>query len=80
MFIESKEVDQGSLTNSDICIIGAGAAGISMAHEFVGTSYEVTVLESGGLTPDQKTQSLNTGTNYQEPKSSYVCSTTSCTQ
>ncbi len=54
MFIESKEVDQGSLVNSDICIIGAGAAGISMAREFVGTSYEVTVLESGGLTPDQK--------------------------
>ena len=67
MFIESKEVDQGSLTNSDICIIGAGAAGISMAHEFVGTSYEVTVLESGGLTPDQKTQSLYTGTNIGLP-------------
>ena len=37
-----------SVLNTDICIVGAGAAGIAMAREFIGTSYSVVVLEGGG--------------------------------
>jgi choline dehydrogenase-like flavoprotein len=35
--------------SSDVCIIGAGAAGIALAREFLGTHHTVTLLESGGL-------------------------------
>jgi len=45
----------------DICVVGAGVAGISFAREFIGTSYNVLVLESGGSEPEDKTQELNSG-------------------
>ena len=35
----------------DVCIIGAGAAGIAMAVEFAHTDLQVVVLEGGGLGP-----------------------------
>jgi choline dehydrogenase-like flavoprotein len=45
----------GSVT-TDLCIIGSGAAGISMAREFVGTGVNVLVLEAGGSSFEQKSQ------------------------
>jgi choline dehydrogenase-like flavoprotein len=35
----------------DVCVIGAGAAGIAMAVEFARTELQVVVLEGGGLGP-----------------------------
>ncbi len=35
-------------STTDLCIIGAGAAGITLAREFIGSSVRVAVLESGG--------------------------------
>jgi choline dehydrogenase-like flavoprotein len=49
--------------DTDLCIIGAGAAGIAIAREFAGTRVRVTLLESGGRTPDAATQSLYRGTS-----------------
>jgi choline dehydrogenase-like flavoprotein len=34
---------------ADICIVGAGVAGISIAREFIGRSEKVVLLEGGGL-------------------------------
>ncbi len=36
---------------ADICIVGAGAAGLLIAREFVDTDVRVIVLESGGYAP-----------------------------
>jgi choline dehydrogenase-like flavoprotein len=36
----------------DVCIVGGGAAGISLAVELAGTPLKVVLLEQGGLTPD----------------------------
>jgi choline dehydrogenase-like flavoprotein len=47
--------------DADIAIIGGGAAGISMALNFVNGPLKVVVLESGGLTYESKTQSLYRG-------------------
>ena len=46
----------------DLCIVGAGAAGITVAREFINKQFRVCLLESGGLNLDQETQSLNVGT------------------
>lgn len=44
----------------DLCIIGAGAAGLALAAQFLGTSWRVLVLESGLSDPDAAGDDLNT--------------------
>ena len=44
--------------DADLCIVGAGAVGIAIALEFVGTRLRVVVLESGGERPEPDTQRL----------------------
>ena len=63
MFIDSRELTEGSLLEADVCIIGGGAAGISLAREFIGTNRNVILLESGGLEFDQQIQALYSGDN-----------------
>lgn len=43
----------------DLCIIGAGAAGLSIAHELAVTSTKIAIIDSGGLNPLSEPQSLN---------------------
>jgi choline dehydrogenase-like flavoprotein len=50
----------GDVLSSDVCIIGAGAAGITRARELEGGP-SVLVLESGGLKAEQATQDLYMG-------------------
>ncbi|MEE9494521.1 MAG: GMC family oxidoreductase [Gammaproteobacteria bacterium] len=45
----------------DLCIIGAGAAGITIAREFIGTDINVVMLESGGLEYSAESQALYEG-------------------
>lgn len=44
--------------NFDLCIIGAGAAGITLAREFVSSRHKVLLLESGGRGAEAETQAL----------------------
>jgi len=67
MFVDSRNLKSGQLIESDLCIIGAGAAGITIAREFIGTGTKVVLLESGGFDPDDKTQSLYSGKNIGIP-------------
>jgi choline dehydrogenase-like flavoprotein len=67
MIVDARVVPNDSLINCDICIVGAGAAGITIAREFLGRSVQVVLLESGWLTPDAKTQSLYTGEVTERP-------------
>lgn len=60
MFIDfepSSESD-ASVLDADLCIIGSGAAGITLALEFVGQGTSVLLIESGGQTPDDRTTAL----------------------
>lgn len=45
----------------DLCVIGAGAAGIAIAQAFIDTPVRVCLLESGGLTGEQRNQALYEG-------------------
>ena len=61
MHIDARNLDDNSLIEGDICIIGAGAAGISMALEWIDTPYKVILLEGGGFEYDEKVQELYNG-------------------
>jgi choline dehydrogenase-like flavoprotein len=45
----------------DVCVVGAGAAGISLATELIRLGRRVLLLESGGTSFEQKTQDLYQG-------------------
>ena len=61
MFADAREVSDGSLLETDLCIVGAGAAGITLAREFANTRVRVTILESGGLELTTQSIDLNRG-------------------
>jgi hypothetical protein len=49
MIISSRDLTQSNLEDIDICIVGAGAAGITLACELDGCGLKVLLLEAGGL-------------------------------
>lgn len=58
MIRDFHEFEDGAAVSADVCIVGAGAAGITIAREFIGTRYSVVLLESGGFAPETDTQRL----------------------
>jgi choline dehydrogenase-like flavoprotein len=67
MIIDGRSVSNNALIDTDVCIVGAGVAGVTLAREFRGTGLRVCVLESGGVKPDTSTQSLCDGENVGHP-------------
>jgi choline dehydrogenase-like flavoprotein len=67
MIIDSHSLSDGNNIRSDLCIVGAGIAGIPLAKEFLDTNISVSLIESGGLKPAVETQSLNAGNNVGVP-------------
>jgi choline dehydrogenase-like flavoprotein len=63
MFQDARHVPDATQLDADVCIVGAGAAGITLALEFAGASTQVVVLESGGATYERTTQRLHEGLN-----------------
>ena len=61
MHIDAKELSNNSLIEGDVCIVGAGAAGISIALDWINTPYKVILLEGGGFGYDEKVQQLYDG-------------------
>ncbi len=57
---------------TDVCIVGSGAAGLSMVREFFDTNVRVLVLESGGGNREGLSDSLNEGINVGVPNGSLV--------
>jgi len=58
MRIDARKVPAGTNISADLCIIGGGAAGITVARELAGSAFRVCLLEAGGFQPDSKTQEL----------------------
>lgn len=61
MIDDLRDLPEGEELQADICVVGAGAAGIAIALEFVGDRRRVIVLESGGLRANDATDSLKQG-------------------
>jgi len=45
----------------DVCVVGAGAAGLTLARELIGTPLRVALVDSGGLRVDPAVEALNVG-------------------
>jgi len=52
---------------ADLCIIGAGAAGLAIAHSLLNTSIRICLVESGGLAGEESAQSLCEGSSIGSP-------------
>ncbi len=61
MLINTKELENGSLIESKVIIIGGGIAGITIASYLSNLGHEVAIIESGGEEPDYQTQMLYSG-------------------
>ena len=69
MHIDGRKIENNSIIEGDICIIGAGAAGISIALDWLHTSKKVILLEGGGFEYEEQMQDLyktktNNGQEY----------------
>ncbi len=69
-FFDSRYIPDGRQIECDVCIIGGGAAGITIARELVDQDLQVLILESGGLDYEDTVEDLGklvvTGRPYDE--------------
>jgi choline dehydrogenase-like flavoprotein len=56
MFIEATTLEDGQVAQSEVCILGGGPAGLSLARRLIDAGKRVVVLEAGGLTFDPDSQ------------------------
>jgi hypothetical protein len=57
--VDLRESPPASVLDADVCVIGAGAAGLTVATELGRAGRDVVLLESGGFGPEEETQALN---------------------
>ncbi len=67
MIVDARVFPEGQTVETDVCIVGAGIAGVTLAREFIGREFRVCLLESGGRELDQDTQSLYCGETVGHP-------------
>jgi choline dehydrogenase-like flavoprotein len=67
LLIDARTLPEHTMIEAEVCIIGAGAAGITVAREFIGQPFRVCLLESGGLEFEEDTQDLYAGENIGHP-------------
>ena len=67
MIVDAHSLEIDSSLTADVCIVGAGVAGIVLARELIGQDVRVCLLESGGFSQNPETQSLAAGENVGFP-------------
>lgn len=63
MLIDANEIAPSSVIQTQVCIIGGGAAGITMGLAFEKAGIDTVILESGGLRRDESTADLYRGSS-----------------
>ena len=63
-----RELPRGTTVTTDVCVLGAGAAGITIAHELAKSALRVCLVEGGGMQYEfQDSQTLYQGDNSGVP-------------
>lgn len=63
MLTDGRSVERDTRFNTDVCIIGAGAAGITLARELAPRGFSIALVESGGFEDHPTTADLYRGEN-----------------
>lgn len=63
MHLDLRTLEPGTALDADLCVIGAGVAGITLARRFLGRNVSVVLLESGGLDYEPSIQAMAAGDN-----------------
>lgn len=58
-FLDARKIESGANIEADLCVVGAGAAGITIAREFANANLRVCLLEAGGLSIDPEVDRLS---------------------
>jgi len=66
MIRNASAIPADTLLECDLCIVGGGAAGISIAKELAGTHHRVILLEGGGKSESAASRDLYRGTAWPE--------------
>lgn len=61
MLLDAGSIPNGQTLPTDVCIVGAGAAGITLAMELMGTGLNIILLEAGGRSRAGTSQKLYEG-------------------
>ena len=61
MIQDADEIVRDAVVHANICIIGGGPAGITLAMTLARAGRSILLLESGDLAPSDDTQALNAG-------------------
>ncbi|MFB6371647.1 MAG: FAD-dependent oxidoreductase, partial [Bradymonadaceae bacterium] len=61
MLKDARELSADDVLEADVCIVGAGAAGITLARQIGGDGADVLLLEAGGHDQTSRAQSLYDG-------------------
>lgn len=61
MFRDAREIDRDSTITTEVCIIGGGLAGLTIARDLAAAKIATVVIESGGYDPNPETRDLYRG-------------------
>src|SRR5690606_13176962 len=61
LLLDIADLEPGAQIRTPVCIVGAGAAGITLATKLAGRGIDVVLLESGGLDLEPEIQALHHG-------------------
>ncbi len=67
MFVDARSIPDGTVLEADLCIVGAGAAGITIARAFVASGLRVALVEGGAQEIEQDSQELYAATEIGQP-------------
>lgn len=58
MLIDARALPSGHAVESDVCVVGAGPAGLTLATQLADAGVRVCVVEAGGLEPTRSSRQL----------------------
>src|SRR5688572_7538688 len=61
MELDGTTLTDGATLDADLCVVGAGPAGLALAAQFIDQRCDVVLLESGAHWPEPEILALNDG-------------------